>query len=139
MIRQEIDVDGWWRMTVLWLPWPDDLPELTEAYKDVGCPWSELWYTRWLVKAEQMNKGYTYSNYRKRQSVMMIGRATDWDQFQDTVAHELRHVVDDIVRCYNIENRGEPPAYTQGYIARQMASVIRQIACPCCGGRFYYT
>ena len=135
MIRQEIDVDGWWRVTVLWLPWPEDLPEVTRAYEEVGCPWRELWYTRRLIRTGQMNKGYTYSNYQQRRSVTVIGRATDWAQLQDTVAHELRHVTDDVLRWYDVENTGEPPAYTQGYLARQMATVMKTMACPCCGSR----
>jgi hypothetical protein len=31
-------------------------------------------------------------------------------------------------------NYGEPPAYLQGYIGRQMAPMIHRLACPCCGG-----
>ena len=133
MIRQEIDIDGWWWVTVFYQPSPDDLTEVTRAYEEVECPWRELWYTQWLIRTGQMNKGYSYSNERQRRSVVFIGRADSWEQFQDTVAHEVRHVVDDIVWFYRVENKGEPPAYTQGELARQMAPAIRKIACPCCG------
>lgn len=83
--------------------------------------------------AEEWNRGYTWSNPHRRRSITLIGRATDWPQFFDTVMHETGHIRDEIMKAYDIMNYGEPPAYTQGEIGRQMAPMIRRIACPCCG------
>ena len=127
-------MDGWWRVTVFYHPWPEDVREVTDAYEELGCPLEDVMKIRWIVGRGIMNKGATYSSGSQRRSVVVIGRATSWEQFFDTVTHELRHVVDDIMLWYYVENLGEPPAYTQGEIGRQMARVIRDIACPCCGG-----
>ena len=132
MIRQEIDIDGWWLVTVFYLPCSDNLAEVTEAYEDIGCPYSDVVTIRRIV-GRLWNRGATYSSGWLRHSVVVIGRATSWSQFFDTMLHELKHVVDDVVMWYDLENLGEPPAYLQGELGRQMAPVVRRIACPCCG------
>lgn len=131
MIRQEIDIDGHWLVTVIYLPQPDELWKVAEAYERLGCLDDEVETIISLML--QRNKGATFTNFRMRRSVVTIGRATSWEQFFDSVLHETKHLVDDIVAGYDIMNYGEPPAYLQGYIGRQMAPVIKRLACPCCG------
>lgn len=134
MIRQEIDIDGYWLVTVIYLPQPHELWHVAEAYEEMGCVEEEI---DTIVKLmSQWNHGATFTNPRRRRSVVTIGRATSWPQFFDTVLHETKHLVDDIVNAYDLMCYGEPPAYLQGYIGRQMAPVIKRIACPCCGGSY---
>ena len=132
MIRQEIDIDGWWRLTVFYAPGDSDVREVTDAYRGLGCPESDIDTIRTDI-LPRLNKGSTFTSGYLRHSVTVIGRASSWDQFFDTVLHEVKHIVDDIVSWYGIMNYGEPPAYLQGEIGRMMAPAIRRIACPCCG------
>lgn len=132
MIWQTIDIDGYWQVTVIYLPQPDELTKVAEAYERLGCLEEEVDSVLELML--QWNRGATYTNFRQRKSVVTIGRSTSWEQFFDTVLHETKHLVDDITAGYDIMNYGEPPAYLQGYIGRQMAPVIKRLACPCCGG-----
>lgn len=132
MIWQAIDIDGYWQVTVIYLPQPDEMMKVAEAYERLGCLEEEVDSVLELML--QWNRGATYTNFRQRKSVVAIGRSTSWEQFFDTVLHETKHLVDDITAGYDIMNYGEPPAYLQGYIGRQMAPVIKRLACPCCGG-----
>lgn len=132
MIRQEIDIDGWWRVTVFYLPGEEDMREVTDAYRGIGCPAADIVEINRLFPS-QMNKGVTYSSGYLRRSVTVIGRSTSWPEFFNTVLHEVKHIVDDITMWYDVMNYGEPPAYLQGEIGRMMAPAIRKIACPCCG------
>lgn len=132
MIRQEIDIDGWWRVTVFYIPGEEDMREVIGAYRGIGCPKEDIAKIQ-DVFPHRINKGVTYTSGYLRHSVTIIGRATSWDQFFDTVLHEVRHIVDDIVAWYDVMNYGEPPAYLQGEIGRMMAPAILRIACPCCG------
>ena len=132
MIGQTIDIEGYWQVTVISLPQPDELMKVAEAYERLGCLQEEVDSVLELML--QWNRGATYTNFRQRKSVVAIGRSTSWEQFFDTVLHETKHLVDDITAGYDIMNYGEPPAYLQGYIGRQMAPVIKRLACPCCGG-----
>lgn len=132
MLRQMIDIDGWWLVTVIYLPQVHEAEAVAEAFESIGCADDDIGIIRRMISSE-WNKGATFSNPYRRRSVMMIGRATSWEQFFDTVLHETKHVVDDITWAYDVMNYGEPPAYLQGYIGRQMAPMIRRIGCPCCG------
>lgn len=132
MIRQEIDIDGYWLVTVIYLPQEEHIPMVAEAFSKLGCPDNDVETICHLV-GEMWNKGATFTNAARRRTVTVIGRSTTWEQFFDTVLHETKHIVDDIMMSYDIMNYGEPPAYLQGYIGRQMAPVIRKLSCPCCG------
>ena len=132
MIRQEIDIDGYWLVTVIFLPQYEHIDMVAEAFRKLGCKESDIGTICQLV-GDEWNKGATFTNAASRRTVTVIGRSTTWEQFFDTVLHETKHIVDDIVKSYDIMNYGEPPAYLQGYIGRQMAPVIRQLGCPCCG------
>lgn len=132
MVWQEIDIDGYWLATVVYIPSQRDLPSVAEALSSLGCPDSDINESLSMM-TEEWNKGYTWSNPARRKSVTIIGRSSSWEQLFNTVHHETRHIVDEIMMAYDIMNYGEPPAYTQGEIGRQMAPVIRRIVCPCCG------
>lgn len=63
MRRQDIDVDGYWTITV---------------YYNVRTP--------------EYNQGFSVSYMDKRRSVVAIGIATSYGQLLNTVAHEAKHV-----------------------------------------------
>lgn len=132
MLRQLIDIDGYWLVTVIYLPSREHIPVVAETFERIGCPEGDIEKIRHLM-TDEWNKGATFSNPHRRCSVTVIGRSTSWEQFFDTVLHEVGHLRDDIVTAYDVMNYGEPPAYLQGYIGRQMAPMIRRLACPCCG------
>ena len=132
MLRQLINLDGYWLATVIYVPLDKDMPQVAEALASLGCPDEDITET-WRSMTEKWNQGYTWSNPHRRRSITLIGRTTDWAQFFDTVMHETSHIRDEIMKAYDMMNYGEPPAYTQGEIGRQMAPMIRRIACPCCG------
>lgn len=108
------------------------MPGVAEALADLGCPDDDI-NDVWHNMTKEWNRGYTWSNPARRRSITLIGRATSWPEFFDTVMHETGHIVDEIMMAYDIMDYGEPPAYTQGEIGRQMAPMIKRIMCPCCG------
>ena len=132
MLWQQIDLDGYWLATVIYVPQERDMPIVAEALEKLGCPEKDIMDT-WQAVTQEWNKGYTWSNPSRRRSITIIGRAKDWPQLFDTVLHETGHIRDEIMASYDVMNYGEPPAYTQGEIGRQMAPMIKKLACPCCG------
>lgn len=132
MLWQEIDLDGYWLATVIYVPQERDMAVVAEALERLGCPEKDIRDT-WQAVTREWNRGYTWSNPCRRRSITIIGRAEDWPQLFDTVMHETGHIRDEIMAAYDVMNYGEPPAYTQGEIGRQMAPMIKKLACPCCG------
>lgn len=91
MYRQDIDIDGYWTVIVV--------------------------YNVWLGKK---NTGFTHTDFTKRLSIVGISEATSDAQFVDTVAHEIKHVQSHICRYYNVSEDGEQAAYLTGYLMNRM-------------------
>lgn len=91
MIRQNIDVNGYWKIIVL--------------------------YNVWLGK---YNTGFTHTDFAKRRSIVTISPTTSEEQFLNTVVHEIKHLQSHICRYYNVDEDSEEAAYLIGYIAQKM-------------------
>ena len=96
MIWQEIDLDGYWLATVIYVPLEKDMPMVAEALNRLGCPDMDI-EENWRNMTVEWNRGYTWSNPARRRSITLIGRATSWEQFFNTVQHETSHIVDEVV------------------------------------------
>jgi len=91
MIIQNIDVEGYWKIKIIY-----------NAY---------LGY---------YNTGFTQSDYKKKMSIVGISLSTSCEQFMNTTIHELRHVVDDICKYYDVDLDSEDAAYLTGYLIQKM-------------------
>lgn len=90
MTRQDIDVAGYWKITIFY---------------DVDTGW--------------LNTGFTHSDTRKRRSVVVIGKSTSKRQFMNTMVHEMKHVQSAICRFYRVPEDGEDAAYLIGWIIQE--------------------
>lgn len=96
MIRQDIDVEGYWKIIVIY-----------NAYlgiKDVG---------------------FTYTDYNKKTSIVGIANTSSQEQFLNTLVHEAKHVQSHICHYYHVSESGEQAAYLIGYIIQRMHRVFR--------------
>lgn len=91
MIRQDIDINGYWRIIVCY-----------------------------NVYLGSDNGGFTYSNLNKRYSIVGIGYADSKKQFFNTLIHEAKHVQSHICKYYDVPEDGEQAAYLIGYIVMKM-------------------
>lgn len=90
-MRQDIDVNGYWKIIIL--------------------------YDVWLGK---YNTGFTHTDFTKRRSIVAISPTTSKEQFLNTVAHEIKHLQSHICRYYNVDEDSEEAAYLIGYVAQKM-------------------
>lgn len=100
MIRQDIDVDGYWKIIVV--------------------------YDAYLGK-DNYNTGFTYTDFGKRKSVVGISPASSQEQFFNTIVHEAKHVQSHICKYYDVDEDSERAAYLIGYIVQQMHKVFRRM------------
>lgn len=98
MIRQDIDIDGYWTIIVI--------------------------YNAFLG---QLDTGFTHTDYRKRRSIVGISPTTNQEQFLNTIVHEAKHVQSHICNYYNISEDSEKAAYLIGYIVQQMHKVFKDM------------
>lgn len=90
-MRQDIDVNGYWKIIIL--------------------------YDVWLGK---YNTGFTHTDFTKRRSIVVISPTTSKEQFLNTVVHEIKHLQSHICRYYNVDEDSEEAAYLIGYVAQKM-------------------
>ena len=98
MIRQDIDVEGYWKIIVV--------------------------YGAYLGK---QNTGFTYTNLDKRTSIVGISSTSSYEQFMNTIVHEAKHVQSHICEYYNVPEDSEEAAYLIGYIVQKMYRVFKDI------------
>lgn len=98
MIRQDIDINGYWTITVVYNVYLGD-----------------------------KNTGFTYTDSYRRYSIVGISRTTSQEQFINTIVHEAKHVQSHICKYYNVDEDSEDAAYLIGYIVQQMHRVFRNM------------
>ena len=123
--------DGDWMVVVLLDIWPEDLGEVYAELREAG---AERWRAEEACGGlEGWNRGYTFTDYMGRVTVVCVGRARGSDELFDTIQHETRHAADHIGKFFGIEARGEESAYLQGELAKQMWVAAAVVLCPRCG------
>ena len=96
VIRQDIDINGYWTITIL--------------------------YNVWLGKRDT---GFTHTNFDKKRSIVGISLTTSKEQFFNTLSHEIKHVQSHICMYYNVKEDSEAAAYLTGYIVQQLYKEFR--------------
>ena len=96
MIRQDIDVNGYWKIIVV--------------------------YNAYLGKE---NTGFTHTDFSKKKSIVGISETDSQEQFFNTLVHEIKHVQSHICMYYNVEEDSEEAAYLTGFIAQNMHRCFR--------------
>ena len=48
------------------------------------------------------------------------------EDYLNTIVHEAEHIKQAMLKAYNVNDIGEPPAYTIGYIVMRMYRVFRK-------------
>lgn len=92
MIRQDIDIAGYWYVIVFY-----------------------------NVNTPELNQGFTYTDTIQRKSVVVIGNTDSLQQFYNTVVHEAKHLQSAICRYYDVSEDSEDAAYLIGYIVMKMS------------------
>ena len=96
MIRQDIDVEGYWKIIVV--------------------------YNAYLG---QENTGFTYTDFNKRKSIVGIAPTSSQEGFLNTIVHEAKHVQSHICKYYGVKEDTEKAACLIGYIVQKMHRVFR--------------
>lgn len=119
MIKKTIDVDGYWKVIVYYnIDYnffdiiAKDLYRLTENKSLIKRVFSNMYLS--------FAKAVTISDIHKHESIVCFNNHKSYYDYVNSIIHEAEHVKQHILDAYNIEDAGEPPAYTIGYIGMKM-------------------
>ena len=131
MIRQHFYVEHYWEVIVFYDLDFDLFNIIGDELLDIGFPLKDtdkLYY--------QLESGYakavTCSNLMYHKSIILLPPHTSPKDYLDSIVHEAEHVKQAMLEAYQVEDKGEPPAYTIGYLISRMYPVFRDIVCGRC-------
>ena len=125
MKRQVIHIPEYeWKVYVYYGTTPYDTEELLGKLRSLGCSESGVLRTRKQLLRGGYNNGFTYSNHALKQSVVSLGRASEFAQFLNSFVHELQHLSTHIAQAYGIPLDGEEICYLSGWIAQEMYPIL---------------
>lgn len=133
MIVQNIyleDLD--WHITVYYAVNEYYADEILDELKFVGCSKPELKKAERMLRNKFYDSGMTYSNFKERYSVLVIGLTTSAEEFQNTFDHEKGHLVMHISDAYNIDPYSEEYQYLAGIIGQKMFKIAKRFLCDHC-------
>ena len=81
---------------------------------------------------EEVNAGFTYTDYNKKASIIVIGLTTSAAEFQNTFDHEKGHVAMHISEYYHINPYSEAFQYLAGDIGKKMFPYAKSFLCDWC-------
>lgn len=129
MIRQVFDVDGYWRVIVFYDMDYALLYDVVRILADEGFP---SWYVRQVFFNMYLGaKAVTCSNTERMVSIVIFNEHDTVEDYINSIVHEAEHVKQAMLYAYEVEDSGEPPAYTIGYLVMRMYEVFRMLVCPC--------
>ena len=125
MIKQIIDIDGYWEVIVYYnvdYNFFDDIAFELEAISTPVEKIDEVYYNlRYKAKA------VTCSNLKHRVSIVIFNRHKNKYDYINSIIHEAEHIKQHMLRAYKVADKGEQPAYTIGYIAMRMLMINKKL------------
>ena len=69
-------------------------------------------------------KAVTISSLNYKVSIVLFNYHKSYYDYINSIIHESEHIKQSILEVYNVDDYGEPPAYTVGHIATQMIKLL---------------
>jgi len=126
MIRQEFKVKHYWKVVVyynvdysLFNYIEEELYDIIHSKKAIN----RLYYNMSTHRA----KAVTVSSIKKHKSVVLFNYHYSYYDYINSIVHEAEHIKQAMLDAYNVEDYGEPPAYTIGFLAMKMLMILKHL------------
>ena len=136
MTRQVFYLDQWdWYVTAFYETSAKDYNEIVETLIESGCKGDKLRDAKDAIIKELPNFGLTFTCYKKRMSVVVIGKTSSADEFEDSYDHEKGHLCKHICQALHINPWGEEAEYLAGAIGKESFRAAKHYLCDHCRER----
>lgn len=126
MVRQQFDVDGYWKVIIYYDVGGGFFFPIFKELERIGFPVDDIREIyRQLKRGEA--KAVTCSNGAFHTSIVIFNKHEDKYDYLNSLVHEAEHIKQAMLKTYMIEDKGEPPAYTIGYLVQRMWEVFRKL------------
>lgn len=126
MIMRKIHLEQYrWSITCFIGYTANDTDKICHALENIGCNGHSLESAYRHLSLSSDERGLTYSNVGKRESVVAVGASDNKGSLVNTIGHELFHVVAHICDNDGIEMQSEQPCYIMGDLCERIYESIK--------------
>lgn len=130
MIIQKIHLKKYdWRVVILYEVTNEHLRLVLKILEEMEADYNSVMAATKNISANLLNTGFIYSNYDKKQSIIVVGKASSYGQLLNTISHEINHLETHIATVYNLDQTGEEVCELVGYITQRMSAVFKKLIC----------
>lgn len=132
MITRELYIRKYnWQVHVYYAVTCYWVAEIMYKLHNVKCPHDKMKEAYKNLMACKLDTGLTYSNFRKRETVMVIGLTSSPAEFLNSFDHEKKHLEAHIAKALHIDPWGEEIAYLAGETSRSLSKDVQLFMCDC--------
>lgn len=118
MKRYIIDVENYWRVIVYFDIDYGSFDIISEDLAYYLCPKEEINSIQYHINTDA--KAFTFSNINLKISIVGFNKHRNKYDYINSIVHECEHIKQAMLKAYYINDSGEPPAYTIGYLVSKM-------------------
>ena len=133
MIVQDFHIARYrWRVRAYYAVTTYRTDDILKDFSEAGCKGIQLKRAYNSLKRNALDTGITYSNFMRRETVMVISLTSSPAEFLNSWEHEKKHLARHIEQAYGIDPYSEEAAYLEGEIAQKMFPVASKFLCERC-------
>jgi hypothetical protein len=130
MIKQDFDIDGYWEVIIFWDLDYDFFDDVCLELMKIDFPKPAIEEVYTSLKYGNA-KAVTFSNIEEHTSIVLFNQHETKEDYLNSIVHEAEHIKQAMLKAYNVDDIGEPPAYTIGYLVMKMYEVFKIFICDC--------
>lgn len=132
MVERKVYIERYdWMLNVYYAVTEYHQDHILADLRRIDCPEKLQRRVEDNLARKTMDSGFTYSNKRRRETVMVIGLHSSPPEFLNSFEHEMRHLIDDICNASGIRHEGEEVAYLTGDVNGLLATDVAMFLCQC--------
>ena len=126
MIRQTFYVEHYWKVIVFYSVDYDFFHEIHSSLQKTGANGPTIRKIYQNMHGGNA-KAVTYSNLHRHVSIVLFNFHKSKADYLNSIVHEAEHIKQAMLDAYDVEDKGEPPAYTIGYLVMEMYKIFRKL------------
>lgn len=126
MIKQVFHVEDYWEVVIFYNVDYSLFPIIGNEIGKLGITRHSLKVLKKSMESGKA-KAVTCSSLGKHRSIVLFNRHHDNIDYINSLVHEAEHIKQAMLEAYHVEDKGEPPAYTIGYLVGRMWEVFHNV------------
>ena len=126
MIKQEFNVKHYWKVIVYHNVDYNLFYYIEKDFYNADCS-KKVIDRIYNNMSRHKTKAVTISNINLHISIVLINNHKSYYDYINSIVHEAEHIKQAMLKAYKVEDYGEPPAYTIGYLAMKMMMILKYL------------